>query len=175
MATRILIADDNEAVRGRLGELLATHDGWEVCGSVASGREAVEKAVELRPSLIILDLVMPEMDGLSAAKEIGKTLPSVPIVMFTLHKFATINLEAKKAGVRYVVAKPDTETLLRVIDELAKSQAAEPAQEGSDLLAPASGRWMIRRAECLHRPRRVKRRVAPPQTWKVQPEPIRSF
>ena len=139
MATRILIADDNEAVRGRLGELLTTHDGWEVCGAVASGREAVEKAVELRPSLIILDLAMPEMDGLSAAKEIGKKLPSVPIVIFTLHKFATIDLEAKKAGVRYVVAKPDTETLLRVVDELAKSQPAESAQQGSDLLAPASG------------------------------------
>jgi DNA-binding NarL/FixJ family response regulator len=139
MATRILIADDNEAVRGRLGELLATHDGWEVCGSVGSGREAVEKAVELRPSLIILDLAMPEMDGLSAAKEIGKKLPTVPIVIFTLHKFASIDLEAKKAGVRYVVAKPDTETLLRVVDELAKSQPAESAQQGLDLLAPASG------------------------------------
>lgn len=139
MAIRILIADDNEAVRGRLGELLATHDGWEVCGSVRSGREAVEKAVELRPSLIILDLAMPEMDGLSAAKEIGKKLPSVPIVIFTLHKFATIDLEAKKAGVRYVVAKPDTETLLRVVDELVASQPAESAQHAPDLLAPASG------------------------------------
>ena len=139
MTTRILIADDNEAVRSRLAELLATHDGWEVCGSVASGREAVEKAVELRPNIIILDLAMPEMDGLSAAKEIGKKLPSVPIVIFTLHKFATIDLEAKKAGVRYVVAKPDTETLLRVVDELAKNQPAESAQQGSDLLAPASG------------------------------------
>jgi CheY-like chemotaxis protein len=139
MATRILIADDNEVVRSRLGELLATHGGWEVCGSVASGREAVEKAVELRPDLIILDLAMPEMDGLSAAKEIGKVLPTVPIVIFTLHKFATIDLEAKKAGVRYVVAKPDTETLLRVVDELVKSQPAESAQQGADLLAPASG------------------------------------
>lgn len=139
MATRILIADDNEVVRSRLGELLATHDGWEVCGTVGNGREAVEKAVELRPSLIILDLAMPEMDGLSAAREIGKVLPSVPIVIFTLHKFATIDLEAKKAGVRYVVAKPDTETLLRVVDELVKSQPAESAQQGSDLLAPASG------------------------------------
>jgi CheY-like chemotaxis protein len=138
MATRLLIADDNEAVRGRLCELLATH-GWEVCGSVRSGREAVEKAMELRPSVIILDLAMPEMDGLSAAKEIGKKLPSVPIVIFTLHKFATIDLEAKKAGVRYVVAKPDTETLLRVIDELAKSQPAESVQQAPDLLAPASG------------------------------------
>lgn len=139
MTIRILIADDNEAVRGRLGELLATQDGWEVCGSVRSGREAVEKAVELRPGLIILDLAMPEMDGLSAAKEIGKKLPSVPIVIFTLHKFATIDLEAKKAGVRYVVAKPDTETLLRVIDELAKGQPAESVQQAADLLAPAAG------------------------------------
>jgi DNA-binding NarL/FixJ family response regulator len=140
MAIRILIADDNEAVRGRLGELLATHDGWEVCGSVGSGREVVEKAVELRPSIILLDLAMPEMDGLSAAKEIGKVMPSVPIVIFTLHKFATIDLEAKKAGVRYVVAKPDTETLFRVIDELVKGQpAAERVQQERGLLAPASG------------------------------------
>lgn len=139
MTIRILIADDNEAVRGRLGELLATHDGWEVCGSVRSGREAVEKAAELRPSLIILDLAMPEMDGLSAAREIGKKLPSVPIVIFTLHKFATIDLEAKKVGVRHVVAKPDTETLLRVIAELAKGHPAESAQQAADLLARASG------------------------------------
>lgn len=139
MATRILIADDNEAVRSRLGELLATHDGWEVCAAVSNGRDAIEKAMEFRPSLIILDLAMPEMDGLSAAKEIGKVLPSVPIVIFTLHKFATIDLEAKKAGVRYVVAKLDTKTLLRVVDELAKGHPAESAQQGSDLLAPASG------------------------------------
>ena len=138
MKTRILIADDNEAVRGRLGELLATR-GWEVCGSVRSGREAAEKAVELRPNVVILDLAMPEMDGLSAAKEIGKKLPTVPIVIFTLHKFAAIDLEAKKAGVRHVVAKPDTETLLRVIDELVKSQPAESVQQAADLLAPASG------------------------------------
>ncbi len=139
MATRILIADDNEVVRGRLGELLASHDGWEVCASVASGREAVEKALELRPSLIILDLAMPEMDGLSAAREIGKVLPSIPIVIFTLHKFATIDLEAKKAGVCHVVAKPDTATLLRVVDELAKSQSPESFQEKAELLPPVSG------------------------------------
>ena len=60
-------------------------------------------------------------------------------MIFTLHKFATIDLEAKKAGVRYVVAKPDTETLLRVIDDLVKGQPAEPAQREPDLLAPASG------------------------------------
>jgi CheY-like chemotaxis protein len=139
MPTRILIADDNEVVRGRLSELLASHDGWEVCAAVGSGREAVQKAAELRPNLIILDLAMPEMDGLSAAKEIGKVVPSIPIVIFTLHKFATIDLEAKKAGVRHLVAKPDTETLLRVVDELAKSQPPESVQDKTELLPSVSG------------------------------------
>ena len=121
MPARILIADDNELVRGRLSELLESQEGWEVCAAVGNGRDAIEKALELKPSLIILDMAMPVMDGLSTAREIGKILPSIPIVLFTLHKFPTIDLEAKKAGVRYVVAKPDTETLLRVAEELLKT------------------------------------------------------
>jgi DNA-binding NarL/FixJ family response regulator len=139
MPTRILIADDNEIVRGRLREFLASHDGWEVCASVGNGRDALEKAVELRPSLIILDLAMPEMDGLSTAREIGKVLPSVPIVLFTLHKFATIDLEAKKAGVRHVVAKPDTNALLRTAEELLRNGPLESVPEKTELLASVSG------------------------------------
>jgi len=139
MPTRILIADDNEVVRGRLSEFLAKHEGWEVCAAVGNGRDAVEKAVELKPSLIILDLAMPDLDGLSAAREIRKLLPSVPIVLFTLHKFATIDLEAKKAGVRYVVEKPDTEALLRAVEELLKNGPLESAQEETELLASVSG------------------------------------
>lgn len=137
-SVRILIADDNEVIRGRLSELFTRHDGWEVCATVGNGRDAVAKAMELKPTLVILDLVMPEMDGLSTAREIGKVLPSVPIVLFTLHKFATIDLEAKKAGVRHVVEKPDVESLLRVAEELVKKGAPESAQE-TELLAPVSG------------------------------------
>jgi CheY-like chemotaxis protein len=139
MPVRILIADDNEVVRGRLGELLETQEGWEICASVGNGRDAVEKAVELNPSLIILDLAMPEMDGLTTAREIGKILPSIPIVLFTLHKFPTIDLEAKKAGVRHVVAKPDTDTLLRVAEDLLKNGPLESVFEKTELLAPVSG------------------------------------
>src|SRR5271163_1536022 len=106
MPIRILIADDNEVARGRLTELLANHDGWEVCAAVENGRQAVEKAEELKPDLIILDFAMPEMDGLTAAREIGKILLSIPIVLFTLHKIPVLDLEAKKVGVRQVVAKP---------------------------------------------------------------------
>jgi CheY-like chemotaxis protein len=139
MPVRILIADDNEVVRGRLGELLETQENWEICASVGNGRDAVAKAVELKPSLIILDMAMPEMDGLSAAREIVKILPSIPIVLFTLHKFPTIDLEAKKAGVRHVVAKPDTDTLLRVAEEVLKNRPLDSAHEKTELLAPVSG------------------------------------
>ena len=139
MPARILIADDNEVVRGRLGELLESQ-GWKVCASFGSGLEAIEKAAELKPDLIILDLVMPRMDGLSTARKIGKILPSVPIVLFTLHKFPTIELEAMKAGVRHVVAKPDTETLLRVLtEELAKDSRPDSNHHNTNLLAPVSG------------------------------------
>jgi CheY-like chemotaxis protein len=137
--TRILIADDNEEVRDRLSKLLTSHDGWEVCAAVGNGRDAVEKAIELKPGLIILDLAMPEMDGLSTAREIGKVLPSVPIVLFTLHKFGTIDLEAKKAGVRHVVAKPDVAALVRTAEEIVKSAPSESAQEKTELLASVSG------------------------------------
>jgi two-component system chemotaxis response regulator CheB len=139
MPTRILIADDNEVVRGRLSDFLASHDGWEVCAAVGNGRDAVEKAIELKPSLIILDLAMPVMDGLSTAREIGRLLPSVPILLFTLHKFAAIDLEAKKAGVRHVVEKPDTDALLRAAEELLKSGSLEPVREKTELLASVSG------------------------------------
>src|SRR6201982_608326 len=139
MPTRILIADDNEVVRGRLSEFLAKHEGGEVCAAVGNGGDGVEKPVELKPSLIILDLAMADMDGLSAAREIRKLLPSVPIVLFTLHKFATIDLEAKKAGGLYVVEKPDTEALLRAAEELLKNGPLESAQEETELLASVSG------------------------------------
>jgi CheY-like chemotaxis protein len=157
MPTRILIADDNEVVRGRLSEFLAKHEGWEVCAAVGNGRDAVEKAVEQKPSLIILDLAMPDMDGLSAAREIRKVLPLVPIVLFTLHKFATIDLEAKKAGVRHVVEKPDTEALLRAVEELLKNGPLESAQQETELLASVSGPL-----------------DAPASALTVQPQPIES-
>jgi CheY-like chemotaxis protein len=68
---RILIADDNDAIRGVLSQLLRRHDGWEVCADVKNGQEAVLKAIELKPNVIILDLAMPMMDGLQPTREIN--------------------------------------------------------------------------------------------------------
>jgi len=125
MIIRILIADDKEIARAHLTESIRDHDEWQVCGQAENGQEAVLKAVELKPDIVILDLAMPVMNGLSAAREIGKALPSVPIVLFTVHKLAALDLEAKKAGVRHVVGKLDTDALLSTIEELVKKESPE--------------------------------------------------
>jgi DNA-binding NarL/FixJ family response regulator len=118
MPTRILIADDNQATRSSLTELLNKHDGWEVCAAVENGQQAVVKARELKPDLIILDLAMPVMDGMRATREIGQILPSVPILIYTLHDSSWLDLEAKQAGARQVVLKPDAMRLLTAIEDV---------------------------------------------------------
>jgi CheY-like chemotaxis protein len=131
MPTRILIADDNEILRDRLAELIERHGGWEVCAIVGNGQQAVEKAEELKPDLIVLDLAMPVMNGLQAARKIGQRMPSVPILIYTLHNSSWVELEAKKAGARRVVFKPNVETLLTVIEEFVKKESQELAPEAA--------------------------------------------
>lgn len=128
MTARILIVDDNEVVRGIIGEALGGHEGWEVCAAVENGEQAVSKARELCPDLIILDLAMPVMDGLRATREITKILPAVPIVIYTLHYAEWVIREAKKAGARAVVSKSDATKLVSVAEDLLqkKSSVAVP-------------------------------------------------
>jgi len=109
LAYRILIADDQEMVRKMLRALLETHADWQVCAEAANGHEAVQKAAELKPDAIILDLAMPEMDGLHAAREILSNSPSVPILLHTNHAFSSLALEAKKNGIREVINKSVSE------------------------------------------------------------------
>ena len=107
MPCRILIADDHSKVRRTLKTLLEDHDGWQVCGEAANGLEAVQKAAELKPDLVILYLAMPVMDGMRAAREISSAFPSLPIVMHTNHDSSVMALEAKNNGVRKFVSKGD--------------------------------------------------------------------
>ena len=73
---------------------------WKICGEAQNGQEAIAKATDLEPDLIILDLAMPIMNGLKAAREISKAMPAVPILMYTIHNSRELELEAKTAGVR---------------------------------------------------------------------------
>jgi len=93
--------------------LVEGHVDWQVCGEGENGFEAVAKAGELNPDLIIMDLAMPMMDGISAAREISKTSPALPILLHTMYGSDAVNREAKKAGVRTVVSKGESEANLR--------------------------------------------------------------
>jgi DNA-binding NarL/FixJ family response regulator len=105
MATRILIADDHEIMRTALRNLINSHAGWEVCAEAKNGSEAVEQAKQLQPDLIVLDLAMPVMDGMAAAREITRSRPETRVIMFTLHASDEVEEHARRAGVKQVVSK----------------------------------------------------------------------
>ncbi len=114
---KILIAEDNKHLRRVLRVLLESREGWKICGEAENGREAVSMATQHHPDVILLDLVMPQMDGLAAAREISKMLPETPILMHTLFASTHLELEAKKHGVRRVIPKASGQTLVPAIEE----------------------------------------------------------
>ena len=100
----ILIVDDNASVR-RLLRAAFEQPGWEVCGEAVNGRDAIEKARELKPDLIVLDLAMPVMNGLEAAPVLRRMLPTVRIILFTLYGSEDLEHAASSAGITAVVSK----------------------------------------------------------------------
>lgn len=140
MPIRILIADDNEVARGRLRETLDSHEGWQVCAETENGRQAIEKARDLTPDLIVLDVAMPMLDGLRATREIRRILPGIPILIYTLHDAAVVCLEAKKAGATRVVSKIEhVSSLITAVEQLIKDRAAPAAAAASaSAAAPAA-------------------------------------
>ena len=97
--------------------MFAMRPHWEVCGEATDGPETVVKASELRPDLIILDFKMPFSNGIQAASEIRTSMPSIPIIMYTLYKTDELEVAAKMVGIRCVVAKEDgVRSLLSAID-----------------------------------------------------------
>ena len=114
---RILIAEDRESMRAALKAVFVMRPNWVVCGEAQDAKEAVAKATELHPDLIVMDFKMHHSDGLTAASDILRLMPSIPIVMFTLYKTDELEAAAKLVGVRRVIAKEDgVQTLLRAID-----------------------------------------------------------
>jgi DNA-binding NarL/FixJ family response regulator len=103
---------------GSLDETLEQQDGWEVCGEAADGREAIEKAKQLKPDLVVLDLSMPVMNGLEAARKLKSLYPCLPLLMFTNFASPQLTNEALSAGVSAVVSKDKIEGLLHSIQAL---------------------------------------------------------
>ena len=115
--TRILIAEDRESMRTALKAIFVMRPDWVVCGEAQDAKEVVEKATELNPDLIVMDFKMHHSDGLTAASDILRLMPAIPIVMFTLYKTDELEAAAKMVGIRCVVGKEDgVRTLLRAIE-----------------------------------------------------------
>src|SRR5579872_2950498 len=116
---RILIVDDSDFARTGLKVLLAGRNDCEVCGEANDGKQAVMKAIDLNPDLIILDYSMPGMDGLQVAQEILKALPAALILICTLFPSRELEREALKYGVRHVISKAEmSRALVAVIEDV---------------------------------------------------------
>jgi DNA-binding NarL/FixJ family response regulator len=106
---RILIADDHAIVRRGLRTLIEAQEGWVACAEASNGREAVEKTEELKPDIAILDIGMPELNGLDAARKILKSSPQTEVLILTMHHSEEVAAEVLKAGPRGYVLKSDAD------------------------------------------------------------------
>lgn len=122
---RILIADDNEMVRRRLARILSATPNCEVCGQAVNGEEAIQKAGELLPDLILLDICMPGMSGLEAARVLQQTVPAAKILIMTQHDPIPYLPSALAAGAHACMEKSRLGTdLLSSIRSVTESAAA---------------------------------------------------
>lgn len=117
---KILVADDHDIIRRGLKQLLTARAGWEICGEAKTGREAVTLTEQLKPDIVVLDVSMPDLNGLEAARRIHKTLPKIGILILTLHFSDTLVREIVEAGARAYIMKSDTDRdLVAAVEALA--------------------------------------------------------
>ncbi len=126
---RVLIADDQPGIRKRVCLTLAARIALEACEEASNGAEAVELAQESRPDLIILDITMPVMNGLDAARKIRQFSPDTPILILTMHKSKQLMEEAQKIGVHgYVVKAEAGQSLVSAVNAVLQQQTFFPTE-----------------------------------------------
>jgi DNA-binding NarL/FixJ family response regulator len=156
MKLQILVADDHEVVRRGLCALLQSRPDLEICAEASNGREAVEKAMQLKPDIVILDIGMPHLSGLEATRQIVKAIPQTKVLVLTLHDSDQVVTEVLSAGARGFLLKSDAaRDLLAAVDALKrgktyftskvaamvlegylKGRSPTPAPAGRDRLTP---------------------------------------
>jgi DNA-binding NarL/FixJ family response regulator len=123
---RIFLVDDNAMIRSHLRAALEKQDEWVVVGEAEDGRRALEKWDENAPNLTVMDFVMPEMNGLEAARELSKEHPEAPILMVTVDPSNQLEEEAKKVGIKGLCRKSDLDSLFAAIEALIEGKTYFP-------------------------------------------------
>jgi DNA-binding NarL/FixJ family response regulator len=120
---RILIADDHGLVRRGARAVLRSRLRWRVVGEAANGREAVKKAKELKPDVAVVDISMPELDGVEVARQIREAVPDTKVLMLTMHESDQMVRRALEAGARGYLLKSDlTECLAKAVEAVSKGK-----------------------------------------------------
>jgi len=134
---RILIADDHEVVRRGLAALLQQQPDWQVCGEAGDGREAVEKAQQLQPDVVILDIGMPSLNGLEATRQMLKANPKARILVLTLHDSDQMVRDVLNAGARGFLLKSDAASeLVAAVEALGRDKTYFTSKVSPMVLEP---------------------------------------
>ena len=128
---RILIVDDNPAVRRYLRAILEQQDSWQVSGEARSGAEALQSVLHAPPDLVVLDYQMPDLNGVDVARQISELFPKLPILMVTLHLSKQLADAAREAGVRGACAKQDISSVVEAVDILLHDKTYFPVISAS--------------------------------------------
>ena len=130
MAKRILIVDDGQEVRQVVRAVFEARSGYEICGEAANGTEAVERALELKPDLILLDVAMPMLNGVEVASVLAGAMPDLPVVLYTMYNEMLGLSLASAVGARAVISKADgISKLLECVQNLLEPKAQVATRE----------------------------------------------
>lgn len=116
---RILVVDDNEALRDAVGRLVKSVPGLEVCGEAENGREAIKKTIDLQPDVVLMDIAMPDVNGLEATRQLRKVAPRSEVLVFTEHESRHAMRAAMDAGARGYLAKTHASSLVDAVRTVA--------------------------------------------------------
>lgn len=131
---RILIADDHDIIRRGLRQLLMAKPGWEICGEAKNGREAVAAAAQLKPDVIVMDISMPELNGLEAARQLQKNSPQIGVLILTMYFTDQLVREVIDCGARGYILKSDADKeLVNAVEALANRRTYF-TREASEIL-----------------------------------------
>ena len=138
MGKRILIADDGEEVRQVVRAIFEARTAYEICGEAGNGLEAVEKTLELKPDLVLLDVAMPMLNGVEVASVLARHMPDLPIVLYTMYNELLGLSLATAVGAKAVISKADgISKLIECVQNLLEPQT-QMANEGAKPAMPAS-------------------------------------